>query len=113
VTVVGGTFPSGLAENVFLQIQFVPLPADRTTARDYACDVIVREGGKSVQIRASSMRQFEEDLVAVLREVTVPENIRQPIASIRQTPYAGEGTILKVEGIIRRAIPGLGLQRDD
>lgn len=113
VTVLGGTFPSGLAENVLVQVQFVPLATDPLTPREYACDVLVREGGKNVQIRAGSMRQFEEDLVAVLREVVVPETLRQPVASVKRTPNPGEGTLRRVEGAIRRTLPGLGLQRDE
>jgi hypothetical protein len=113
VTVVGGKFPSGLTENVLIQIQFVPELGDPTTPRDFACDVLVREGGKNVQIRAGSIQQFDEDLVAVLREIKLPDHVRNPVASIRQTPFPGTGALLRIEGTIRRTLPGLGLQRDD
>jgi hypothetical protein len=59
------------------------------------------------------MQQFDEDLVAVLREIKLPDHVRNPVASIRKTPDPGRGVLLRVKGTIGRTLPGLGLQEDD
>jgi len=113
ITVVAGKFPQGLPDNVLFTIEFIPLETDPNTPRDLACDVLVREPSKTTQIRSRSMSEFDGDLASVLREIKIPENVRNPVASIRPTPYPGEGTIRRIETAIRRTLPGVGLQRDE
>lgn len=113
VLVIEGDFPVGLSPNVVLRIEFVPLAMALNTARDFACDVHVRATSQLVQIRAGTMPEFEAELRRLFREVPIPEGVRNPMVSIRQTPFPGTGVLRKIESLVREALPRLGLQRDE
>jgi hypothetical protein len=106
VTVSPEEFPSNLPKSVDLMIRFVPSPGNPAVAQDFSCDLLQKDAenkGKKIEIRAQSMQEFVELLVAQLQNLNLHQ--QQPTILIQRSPFPGESVVQRVGDKVRMVFP--------
>ena len=109
VKITRGEFPSEIPKQVVLLIRFIPTEDDPAEAREFACNLQCRETGgvgKTIEIRAGGMRDFDRSMEKNLHAVAIPPGADHFEARIKRTPFPGEPALRDVADQVRAVLPG-------
>lgn len=108
----GEKFPASAAD-VVLIVKFLPAPGDEGQALDLSCDLVFRlpkGAARTAEIRAADMKEFEAAFARELRDYALPVDPGEAVASVRRRPFGGDGTLRKIEQLIKEAWPQIAVK---
>lgn len=115
LAVGNASFTANLPAQVVCAIGFVAQSHDPAVAENLRCTLLVRhgQGWKSQDIRGDDMPGFEQALAAALRAMAVDPSLTGPRAVIVSRPYPGEGTLRRVERVLRGVLPQVAVRIEE